>query len=57
MSHDTNVAPCNSKIQDVISMISNFALLETAEHVFSIGYGFAKVNTTSLKLHKIQWLL
>ena len=49
----TNVAPCNSKIQDVISMISNFALLETAEHVFSIGYGFAKVNTTSLKLAQI----
>ena len=43
----------NAKYQSVIYMITNFAILETAQHVFNIGSGFTKADMTGFTLKQI----
>ena len=43
----------NTKLQSVIYLITNYAILETAEHVFSIGSGFVKADMTGFTLTQI----
>ena len=43
----------NSKLQPAIYILTNFAILETAQHVFSIGSGFTSLDMTGFTLAQI----
>ena len=47
----------NTTAQSVIYYVTNYAILETAQHVFNIGSGFTKLDTTGFTLAQIMQIV
>ena len=43
----------SAEVQPVIYILTNFAILETAQHVFSIGSGFTSLDMSGFTLTQI----